>query len=166
MRLIRKKGYSIVELAIVVAVMGVIASLAVPKMHNYIQKQRLHGDTRSISGFLKVARYRAISEKVDHGIYFDAINHTYQIVRDPLNTFEPVGAVQTLHTADRFILDNINSDIGVVFTPRGNVRPETLLEWDNYQSQITLYNVRYFPEKKEHLFVLATTGVVKWQSEK
>ena len=54
------RGFTLVELVTVVAVMGVLAAIAFPGMRNYMDKQRLVSQVRAISELAQLARGEAI----------------------------------------------------------------------------------------------------------
>jgi Tfp pilus assembly protein FimT len=165
MRIRQNQGYSIMEAMIVVTLIGVIASMAVPKFGNYVQQQRLHNDARLLAMELRVARMRAITEKVDYGVLFYPIEQKIEVYRDPLQNPVLVKAAIQLQTANHFRIENISTESGIVFTPRGNIRPECLTNPNSSESTITIWNIRYLPEIKEYLKILATTGLVKWSKD-
>ena len=56
----RLKGFTLVELLTVVAVLGVLAAVAFPGMRDYMDKQRLVSQARAISELAQLARAEAI----------------------------------------------------------------------------------------------------------
>ena len=69
----KSAGFSMIEVLVTLAILGVIAALALPQAVNSLQAYRLHSTTSGLSGFLNIARMRAASQYRPYG--FD-INNT------------------------------------------------------------------------------------------
>src|SRR5713226_4840031 len=69
----KNSGFSLVEVLITLAIIGVIAALALPQAVSSLQAYRWHSTTSGLSGFFNVARMRAASQYRPYG--FD-INNT------------------------------------------------------------------------------------------
>ena len=54
------KGFTVIELMVTVAVLGVLAAVAFPSMREYLDRQRLVGQVRAISNMAQLARSEAI----------------------------------------------------------------------------------------------------------
>ncbi len=67
----KDSGFSMLELLVTVAIIGVVAAFAVPSAVNALQAYRLHSDTAAVAGFLNVARMRAASQYTPYALDLD-----------------------------------------------------------------------------------------------
>ena len=65
------RGMTLAEIAVVLAIMGILAALAVPSFIKYLPGVKLKGDARNVASVSKLARMRAVAEGVQYGIFFD-----------------------------------------------------------------------------------------------
>ena len=77
-----EKGFTLMEVVIVAVVVGVMAALAVPSFLNYSSKLEAKSTARDIISTLRMARSKAISERVRYGVYFDAGNRRYTYFKE------------------------------------------------------------------------------------
>lgn len=55
------RGFTLIELMVVVAVLGVLAAIAMPNMRDFIDRQRLVTQAREIANVMQLARSEAIA---------------------------------------------------------------------------------------------------------
>ncbi len=84
-----KRGVTLLELMIVVAIMGVMATIAVPAYYAWLPKLKVDQAIFQLSDDLQYARLRSISENIPWEVQFNIANNSYSIYRDPNNTFDP-----------------------------------------------------------------------------
>jgi len=65
------RGTTLVELAITVALLGILMAMAVPSMTRHLPTIHLRGDVRDVASVFRLARMRAVAEGVQYGIYID-----------------------------------------------------------------------------------------------
>jgi len=65
-----EKGFTLLEVVIVLAIFGITMAIAVFSYQNNIDRYRLDGDVRSLETHLQEARLRAISQNMNVGIVF------------------------------------------------------------------------------------------------
>jgi len=84
MKIFKKYGFTLLEMMIVVAIMGILSAIAVPNLKTYMAQRRLNGAVRQVFGDLMAARQRAITENRSIGVEFTS-DHVYRIFADTDN---------------------------------------------------------------------------------
>lgn len=78
MKQICQKGFSLVEVLIVIAIIGIVAAIAIPNLQRYATNSRLKSAAREIMGDIFWCRERTISENRLYRIAFNI---------SPVNTY-------------------------------------------------------------------------------
>lgn len=84
----RSRGFTMIEMMIVVVVIGLIAALAVPSFLGYMPKLRVKSAARDIVSSMRLARSKAVSERRPYGVVFDMNSNS---VRSFADTDNPAG---------------------------------------------------------------------------
>ncbi|MDO9390848.1 MAG: GspH/FimT family protein [bacterium] len=119
----KEKGFTLIELMVVVIIMGVVAAFSVPNFLRSLPTTRLNNSADDLRGKLMLARVRAIGEGVPYIARFTANGTSYTIVKD-INANETIdnGEPTVTHSYETGIandsIPNANPSI-VVFSPRG-----------------------------------------------
>ena len=79
MRSTDSRGFSLIELMMVVGIMGVLAVIAVPMSGNTIRYLKLSGDAREISNATAVAKMRAAAKFTQSRLYIDKAGKSFRI---------------------------------------------------------------------------------------
>ena len=87
MQLKHNKGFSLVEILIVVAIIAVVLSVAAPSFMSYRQNTSLKEATRDLAGDITLWRQSAIAENVRYRMVFDQGANNYRIqIESPANS--------------------------------------------------------------------------------
>jgi prepilin-type N-terminal cleavage/methylation domain-containing protein len=74
----RQKGFSLVEVIIVIAIISILAAVGIPNLLSYLPKSRLSGAARIVAGDLMATRMEAV--KLNRTAYMEHQGaRTYQI---------------------------------------------------------------------------------------
>jgi type IV fimbrial biogenesis protein FimT len=79
------KGYSLLEVMVVLGIMAILAALAVPNMFGWGPKQRLLSAANDIQGAINLARMAAIKENSYAVILFNTPAHGFTVFVDSNN---------------------------------------------------------------------------------
>ncbi len=144
------------EMVVVAVVIGVMAALAVPSFLNYTSKLEAKSTARDVVSALRLARSRAISERVQYGVYFNAGAKQFTLFKDMVTpgTYQLVGD-STVYQVD--LEPDVNyggntfTSTTVVFTTAGGASESGNLKiYSTSRGSDTLY-----------INVLASTGRIK-----
>jgi len=86
-RLRDKKGFTMIELLIVVAIIAVTAAVAIPNIISWIPTMRVNSAARDIVSEMQLARMKAVSERNNYVITFDTSTNQYSIYDDNDSNF-------------------------------------------------------------------------------
>ena len=74
----KQSGFTLIELIVIIAIVGVFAAIAVPNFLSYMPKYRLNGAARQVMGDLMAARMKAVKENTTVTVA-RVSNHEYKI---------------------------------------------------------------------------------------
>lgn len=74
-------GFTLLELMVTLAIMGVVAGIAMPNFLSYIPKSRLNGAATMVMTDMMAARMKAVKRNTRFQIYFSG-DHQYKICDD------------------------------------------------------------------------------------
>jgi type IV fimbrial biogenesis protein FimT len=127
----KQSGFTLIELIIIIAVMGIFAAIAIPNFLSYMPRHRLNGAARQVMGDLMAARMKAV--KLNHSVKVFFYSNQYKICDDADNNGTVTDGegdvqlrdVQSEYSDVTFDLDNTADP---VFSSRGtaNNRKVTL----------------------------------------
>ncbi|OHC06740.1 MAG: hypothetical protein A3J92_07230 [Planctomycetes bacterium RIFOXYC2_FULL_41_27] len=120
-----QKGFSLIEIIIVMAIIGALAGTAIPVYIGMRPSIKLSGATRQIMGDLMWARMQAISQNNEFKISFLADNYRYTILDDDDNdgNIDAGESIITRNIQDKYRDVTFSSTANPIFHPRGNASP-------------------------------------------
>lgn len=108
-RMRNQRGITFIELMTVVAVIGIMSAMAVPRFLSYMPKLRVKAAARDVVSQLRLARSKAVSERRPYGVAFNLSGKTLRLFAD---TNDP--ASQSYSASDSSLdLDTLSKDIGL-----------------------------------------------------
>jgi len=67
MRMISRQGFTLLELMVTVAVIGIVLSVVIPSTYTFLQQQKLRQASNELVSYLLTARARALQQAVEPG---------------------------------------------------------------------------------------------------
>lgn len=114
-----EKGFTIMEMMVILIIIGILAALSYPNMKGLFNKDKLRGGTTSVTTSLYLARTKAINEGMEYGVKFFE-DGTFQIQKNPLVSPEDIGTPYSLDSGISFGFLNFNNRT-VVFNENGGL---------------------------------------------
>ena len=154
-----QKGLSLLEILIVVAVAGILASLSARPMGNYLARMQFRNSLDEIKRLVQATKSRSMMNPQVHcGIYFDAKSKPPQILsfrnlNDPKNQEYESGPDSLF-----MIPIVLRKDISLSLVPG---YPETIVFRGDGSANSTAKVVVRFQDLADTLQVLASTGQVQ-----
>jgi len=92
-------GFTLVELAVVMIIFGIMAAIALPGFNRFLRSLDLNGEVQATASMLRVVRQRAVTENNDYCVYFDNANKKMVWFDDDNNDGTKQGTEKTGATA-------------------------------------------------------------------
>ena len=152
----QQKGFSLIELIVVMGIMGILATIAVPTFQNYIRNQNLKTAARGITSDFFATREKALSENVRYRITFDQASNSYTIAGGTAAGAPYVDQQTKLMTSYASYI-KIDADQAVIFQTRGTIGcPSTSCSFTiSNTNNLSSANIRVdFPSRTYATFTL------------
>jgi prepilin-type N-terminal cleavage/methylation domain-containing protein len=117
----RERGFTMVEMAVVLLVIAIVAAFVVPQVISYMRKYRLGVASRNVATALQRARFLATSNNTRAGISIT------EIQRLQIEQYDPEGKGEPLNRGDLRMPDGVFIDEDaprqIAFDGRGIITP-------------------------------------------
>ncbi|MFC1651111.1 Tfp pilus assembly protein FimT/FimU [Candidatus Latescibacterota bacterium] len=113
MKIRNEKGFTLIELMVILAVIVIMSAIAIPRMDLMFAKNKLRASTTSITSSLYLSRMKSINDGEQYGVQFYFEDGTYQILRDPYGDAEDYGFPYQLEEEILFSDITFISDLAV-----------------------------------------------------
>jgi len=78
------KGYTLIEISVVIVLVGVILLMAIPRVRDTITNDRMRSAARHLSGAARELKANAVREQVDHYLHLDLDRRVVWNTRDDM----------------------------------------------------------------------------------
>jgi len=79
-----QKGYTLIEISVVIVLIGVILLLAIPRVQDTLTGDRMRSAVRNLSGTARDLKASAVREQVDHFLHLDLDQRRVWNTRDDM----------------------------------------------------------------------------------
>ena len=116
MKIFNKTGFTLIEMMIVVAVMGILSAIAAPNLTHYMAERRLNGAARMVMSDLMNARMLAVTLSRNVQVTFSTSANVYY-------TYDAAGTPATRYVQTDFGYHDVSvsANGNPTFTPAGRL---------------------------------------------
>ena len=132
-----ERGFTMVEIVIVMVIIGVLATLAIPSTKYLFKRDKLRASTTSVTSSLYLARMKAVNEGAPYGVQFND-DGTYYVASDPLTSPQIIGSMYRLEKGITFGSNNFVNKLAI-FNEYGQL-DKTCLPSGIYTGSVVIAN--------------------------
>jgi len=100
----RERGFTLIEMLIVVGIMLTMSAVAIPSISRYIRNYKIKGAAQEVAGEVTSARSKAIMTNTNAGVSFVAVDaDSYRWIQEDLVPAEQLGPLKDLPVGIRFV---------------------------------------------------------------
>jgi prepilin-type N-terminal cleavage/methylation domain-containing protein len=116
-RLASDRGFSLIELLMAVAIMGVLAAIALPMSGNAVRYLKISGDARDLSNALAVTKMRAAAKFTQGRLMVDLSSRTYYV-----QNFDKASSTWTTEGGGKTLSSTVSFGYGIVGSAPSNTQ--------------------------------------------
>jgi len=107
MKLSANRGFTLIELMVTIAIVGIVSMIAVPNMIGWRAERKMRGAINNLQGDMQLARFRAIRDAEEIAVLFNPGPNSYLVFVDSNKNCTPDAGEQQLR--------NVTLPVGVTF---------------------------------------------------
>ncbi len=112
MERLRERGFTMVELMIVLVLIGIMVTLALPNFQSFFTRDRLLSSTTSVTSTLYLARTKAVNDGARYGVQYNP-DGSFYVVKDPRGTPVVHGTVHHLEDGVTFLSNTFVNNLAI-----------------------------------------------------
>ncbi|MBN1211389.1 MAG: type II secretion system protein [candidate division Zixibacteria bacterium] len=127
-KILSNRGVTLIELLITAVIVGIVATMAVPRFQIAYERHRYNGANRAVNSTFRLARSMAITDKEQYGLHFDVESRAYTIFKDKVNlsgfdfvSGDSIIRSDTLPPEFGYIVTDVENNV-FLFRPNGSCR--------------------------------------------
>ena len=136
-----KRGFTLTELLIVIGVFAILVGIVIPVFRTYQPSLQLSGSVRDLVLDLRYAQQISVTEQINHGVRFSAINNDYQIIRYG-ETEEIISSKKLPETVVFYEINGLVDNHEAVFNPYGAIAEAGSIALINTKDKIIIIDIR------------------------